>query len=106
LTNILINLIEFTVVFKKNSKKGEDMKNLVKIFVVVMILSILLSACAPPPPPVTKVQLDTAEEEAIQEEEKADNLNNEMKTLEANLAEQEAELKSLQEYQKELEAGK
>ena len=82
------------------------MKNLVKIFVVVMVLSILLSACAPPPPPVTKVQLDTAEEEAIQEEEKADNLNNEMKALEADLAEQEAELKSLQEYQKELEAGK
>jgi len=82
------------------------MKNLVKIFVVVMVLSILLSACAPPPPPVTKVQLDTAEEEAIQEEEKADNLNNEMKALEAELAEQEAELKSLLEYQKELEAGK
>jgi len=82
------------------------MKNLVKIFVVVMVLSILLSACAPPPPPVTKVQLDTAKEEAIQEEEKADNLNNEMKALEAELAEQEAELKSLKEYQKELEAGK
>ena len=82
------------------------MKNLVKIFVVVMVLSILLSACAPPPPPVTKVQLNTAKEEAIQEEEKADNLNNEMKALEAELAEQEAELKSLKEYQKELEAGK
>ena len=82
------------------------MKNLIKIFVVVMVLSILLSACAPPPPPVTKVQLDTAEEEAIQEEEKADNLNIEMKALEAELAEQEAELKSLLEYQKELEAGK
>ena len=82
------------------------MKNLVKIFVVVMVLSILLSACAPPPPPVTKVQLDTAKEEAIQEEEKADNLNNEMKALEADLAEQEAELKSLKEYQKQLEAGK
>lgn len=82
------------------------MKNLVKVFVVVMVLSILLSACAPPPPPVTKVQLDTAEEEAIQEEKKADTLNNEMNALEADLAEQEAELKSLQEYQKELEAGK
>ena len=82
------------------------MKNLVKILVVVMVLSILLSACAPPPPPVTKVQLNTAEEEAIQEEEKADNLNNEMKALEADLAKQEAELKSLKEYQKELEAGK
>ena len=82
------------------------MKNLVKIFVVVMVLSILLSACAPPPPPVTKVQLNTAKEEAIQEEEKADNLNNEMKALETELAEQEAELKSLKEYQKELEAGK
>lgn len=82
------------------------MKNLVKILVVVTILSILLSACAPPPPPVTKGQLDTAEEEAIQEEKRADNLNNEMMVLEAELAEQEAELKSLQEYQKELEAGK
>lgn len=82
------------------------MKNLVKIFVVVMVLSILLSACAPPPPPVTKVQLDTAEEEAIQEEKKADTLNNEMNALEADLAEQKAELKSLQEYQNELEAGK
>ncbi|MDP8204370.1 MAG: hypothetical protein P9L95_07555 [Candidatus Tenebribacter mawsonii] len=82
------------------------MKNLIKIFVVAMVLSILLSACAPPPPPVMKGQLDTAEEEAIQEEQKADKLNSEMKTLEAGLAEQEAELKSLQEYQKELESGK
>ena len=82
------------------------MKNVFKIFVVVMILSILLSACAPPPPPVSKVQLDTAEDEAIQEEKKADDLNNEMMALEAELAEQEAELKSLKEYQQELEAGK
>ena len=82
------------------------MKNVFKLFLVVIILSILLSACAPPPPPVTKVQLNTAEDEAIQEETKADDLHNELKTLEAELAEQEAELKSLKEYQQELEAGK
>ncbi|MDP8269472.1 MAG: hypothetical protein P9L97_12175 [Candidatus Tenebribacter davisii] len=82
------------------------MKRLLKILLVVMALSILLSACAPPPPPVTKGQLGTAETEAIDEEKKADELNTEMQSLEAKLAEEEAELKSLKEYQKELEAGK
>ncbi|MCF7859067.1 MAG: hypothetical protein K9N07_07075 [Candidatus Cloacimonetes bacterium] len=82
------------------------MKNVIKVILLIVVLSILLSACAPPPPPVTKSQLNTAEDEAIQEEKKAETLNGEMKSLEAQLAKQEAELKSLKEYQKVLETGK
>lgn len=76
------------------------------LFVLVILSSILLSACAPAPPPVTKDQLDTAENETIAEEKKADDLQNEMNALEAELAAKEAEYESLIKYQKELEAEK
>jgi outer membrane murein-binding lipoprotein Lpp len=76
------------------------------LFVLVILSSILLSACAPPPPPVTKDQLDTAENETLAEEKKANDLQNEMNALEAELSAKEAEYESLIKYQNELEAGK
>jgi len=83
------------------------MKNSLRLLLgFVLLASILLSACAPPPPPVSKDQLDTAENEAIAEEKKAADQNANLKALEAEVAAQEAELKSLKKYQKQLEAEK
>jgi len=88
-------------------KKGDIMKNSLRLLLgLVLLASILLSACAPPPPPISKDQLDTAENEAITEENHAADLNAELKTLEADAAAQEAELMSLKKYQKQLEAEK
>ncbi len=87
--------------------KGDTMKNVLKLLIGILILiSLLLSACAPPPPPVTKDQLDTAEKEAIAEEESASQLQAEKSDLEAEFSAKEAELRSLKEYHQELQVGK
>lgn len=81
------------------------MKNFYKVLIgFVLILSIFLSACAPPPPPVTKDQLETSDAEAIAAEKEASQLKMEMEDLEDQVATKKAELKSLKDYQKQLEA--
>ena len=81
------------------------MKNFYKVLIgLVLIASIFLSACAPPPPPVTKDQLDTSEEEALAAEKEANELKMEMNDLEEQVAKRKAELESLKDYQKQLEA--
>ena len=81
------------------------MKNFFKLLIaLVIIATFFLSACAPPPPPVSEDQLSNAEFQAVEAEKKADSLHNEMTELEKQVAAKEAELKSLQEYQKQLMA--
>ena len=79
-------------------------KTLKLMFGIVIIASFLLTACAPPPPPVTKIQLDTAEEEAIKEEGKATELEMTKNDFETELSKAEANLENLQKYQQELMA--
>ena len=71
----------------------------------MIIPSFLLTACTPPPPPVTKIQLDTAEDEAIKEEKKAIQLEASKGDLETELSKTEAKLKSLKDYQQKLKAS-
>ncbi len=75
------------------------------LFGLVIIASFLLTACTPPPPPVTKIQLDTAEDEAIKEEKKAIQLEASKGDLETELSKTEAKLKSLKDYQQKLKAS-
>lgn len=80
------------------------MKNFYKVLIgLILIASVFLSACAPPPPPVTQDQLDTTDAEALKVEKEASQLKVEMNDLEEEVAVKKAELKSLKDYQKQLE---
>ena len=83
------------------------MKNSLKLlFGCIIIATVLLSACAPPPPPVTNDQLKMAEQEAIAEEQKADEMQSECNALTAEAAAKQAQVDDMKSYKAELEANK
>lgn len=79
------------------------MKNTSILLIVVVILTVLMvTACSTPPPPVSRVELDSARTETLAAEETASKSDREKKTLEDELARKEAELRSLQQYERQL----
>lgn len=68
----------------------------------LLAMVLVLGCCAPPPPPVTKTQIEEVKATALYLEEQVAAQNAQIKALEKELAQKEAELESLQEYENQL----
>lgn len=78
-------------------------KSILKLFCLLSIILIILSACcAPSPPPVSKVQLDEAKDAALAIEEQAAEQDAEIKALEEELKQKESEFADLKAYEQQL----
>ena len=76
-------------------------KSILKLGLLVFIL-IIISACAVPPPPISNIQLEDAKIAALDAEKQIAEQNSEIKALEEELKQKEAEFSELKEYEQQL----
>jgi len=79
------------------------MKVLLRMLTIALLAMVMtIVACSTPPPPVSRDELQSARNEAIEAEELAESSTQERRDLENELARKEAELRSLRDYERQL----